>query len=138
MEARPSPIGFWKYAAQAESKNERWISEELSRGTTPTTRNPAIAFQNYKHPVAKTRDFGGEAAWTENRYKLIVGESRRNQSGPRTELYDLIADPNESTDLAAKHPEIVRRMMEQLHAWQRSVERSLSGADYDVAANPRQ
>jgi arylsulfatase A-like enzyme len=130
MQERPSPIGFWKYASQGESQNERWISEELSRGTTPTTRNPGILFQNYRHPVAKTTDFGGEAAWTDNRYKLVVGETRRAKSGPRTELYDLIADPNETTDLAAKHPDIVRRMTAQLHAWQLSVERSLSGADY--------
>jgi hypothetical protein len=130
MKERPSPIGFWKYASQGESGNGRWISEELSRGTTPTTRNPAIAFQNYKHPVAKTRDFGGEAAWTGNRYKLVVGESRRSKSGPRVELYDLLADPNESTDIATRHPDIVRRMTGELEAWQRSVERSLQGADY--------
>jgi arylsulfatase A-like enzyme len=130
MRERPSPIGFWKYASQGESRNGRWISEDLSRGTTPTTRNPAIAFTNYKHPVAKIRDFGGEAAWTDNRYKLIVGESRRAKAGPRTELYDLLADPRETTNLAAQHPEIVQRMTEQLHTWQRSVERSLSGADY--------
>jgi arylsulfatase A-like enzyme len=130
MRERPSPIGFWKYAAQGESQNGRWISEELSRGTTPTTRNPAIAFQNFKHPVAKTRDFGGEAAWTDHRYKLVVGESRRTKTGPRAELYDLLADPHESNDLASKHPDIVQRMTDQLHAWQRSVERSLSGADY--------
>jgi len=130
MHARPSPIGFWKYASQGESRNGRWISEELSRGTTPTTRNPAIAFQNFKHPVAKTRDFGGEAAWTDNRYKLVVGESRRAKTGPRAELYDLLADPDETADLAAQHPAVVRRMTDELHAWQRSVERSLSGADY--------
>jgi arylsulfatase A-like enzyme len=130
MTARPSPIGFWKYAAQGESANERWIDEALSRGTTPTTRNPAIAFQNYKHPVAKTRDFGGEAAWTDTRYKLIVGEPRRAKTGPRTELYDLIADPDETTNIAARHPDVVQQMTAQLHAWQRSVERSLSGADY--------
>lgn len=130
MTERPSPIGFWKYASQGESQHGRWISEELSRGTTPTTRNPAIAFQNFKHPVAKTRDFGGEAAWTDNRYKLVAGESRRARSGPRVELYDLLADPTETTDIAAKHPDVVRRMTDQLQAWQRSVERSLSGADY--------
>lgn len=80
--------------------------------------------------MAKTRDFGGEAAWTDNRYKLVVGEARRAKSGPRVELYDLIADPSETTDLAGKNPEMVQRMTQQLHAWQRSVERSLSGADY--------
>jgi len=131
MQERPSPIGFWKYASQGESQNGRWISEELSRGTTPTTRNPEIAFLNYKHPVAKTKDFGGEAAWTDNRYKLIVGTPRRSgKADPRTELYDLLADPKETNDLSAQEPALVQRMTDQLHAWQRSVERSLSGADY--------
>lgn len=131
MKARPSPIGFWKYASQGESANGRWLSEDVSRGTTPTTRNPAITFLNYKHPVARTHDFTGEAAWTDNRYKLIVGEPRRRgQAGPRTELYDLTTDPKEEHNLATEQPEIVRRMTEQLHAWQSSVERSLSGADY--------
>lgn len=134
---RPAPIGFWKYPARDETGNDRWISEELSRGTTPTTRNPAILFQNFKHPVAKTHDFGGEAAWTDNRYKLVVAEARRGgksgksaKGGARVELYDLIADPKEANDIAAGHPDVVRRMTDALHAWQRSVERSLSGADY--------
>jgi len=46
------------------------------------------------------------------------------------ELYDLIADPKEASDLAPRHLDFVGRMTEELRAWQRSVERSLSGADY--------
>ena len=45
-------------------------------------------------------------------------------------LYDLLEDPREERNLATRHPEIVARMTAELHAWQRSVERSLSGADY--------
>lgn len=123
MKQRPSPIGFWKYPPGGERDNERWISEELSRGTTPTTRNPAIDFLNFKHPVAATKDFVGEAAWTDNRYKLIV-------TGKKTELYDLLADSKETTNIAAQNPDRVKTMMEALHVWQASVERSLSGADY--------
>jgi arylsulfatase A-like enzyme len=140
MRERPSPIGFWRYNSGSERTNGRWIDVELARGTTPTTRNPAIDFLNYKHPVAKTSDFGGDAAWTDNRYKLVLSEGRRAAKkgakagkadpagGP--ELFDLLADPKEEKNLAADHPEIVQRMTQQLHAWQRSVERSLSGADY--------
>jgi arylsulfatase A-like enzyme len=128
MTRRPAPIGFWKYPSGPETKNERYVSEELSRGTTPTTKNPAIDFRNFKHPVAKTENFGGEAAWTDNRFKLVTGKPRR---GPeRTELYDRLADPNETTNLADQRPDIVRRMTDELQQWQRSVERSLSGADY--------
>ena len=130
MAERPSPIGFWKYASQNEKDNPRWIPEELSRGTTPTTRNPGILFQNFRHPVARTADFGGEAAWTDNRYKLLARRSSQPGAGDAFELYDLIADPKEMSDVASRYPEIVRRMIGELRAWQRSVERSLSGADY--------
>lgn len=127
MSERPSSIGFWKYPVAGEKRNDRWINEELSRGTTPTANNPAIDFTNFKHPVAKTNNFGGTAAWTDNRFKLIVTETRGRTT---IELFDLLADPKETKDLAAEHPEVVRRMTEQLHVWQRSVERSLTGADY--------
>lgn len=127
MEQRPSPIGFWKYPVAGEKKSERWISEDLARGTTPTASNPAIDFLNFKHPVARTNDFGGDAVWMDQRFKLVVIEQRRSS---RTELYDLLADPRETTDVAADHPQVVQRMTAQLHEWQRSVERSLTGADY--------
>ena len=46
------------------------------------------------------------------------------------ELYDLIADPTEQTDIAAKHPEILNRMKAELEQWQQSVLRSHRGEDY--------
>ncbi len=135
MKERPSPIGFWKYASQGESQNGRWVSEERSRGTTPTTKQANILFNNFKHPVAKTTDFGGEAAWTDTRFKLVVAESRNGAKKKATsnagvQLFDLTADPKETTDIASRHPDVVQRMRAELAAWQRSVERSLSGADY--------
>jgi len=139
MKQRPSPIGFWQYDASGERNNGRWIDADLARGTTPTTRNPAIDFLNYKHPVAKTSDFGGMAAWTDNRYKLVLAARNAAKSAKNTgrraapeavNLFDLIADPKEERNLAEQHPEIVQRMTAELHAWQRSVERSLTGADY--------
>jgi arylsulfatase A-like enzyme len=139
MKERPQPIGFWRYNSQGERNNGRWIDVELARGTTPTTRQANIDFLNYKHPVAKTADFGGDAAWTDNRFKLYVGEGRAPaKEGKKAkanargglELFDLLADPKEEKNIAADHPAVVQRMLAQLHDWQRSVERSLSGADY--------
>ena len=124
MAERPSPIGFWRFDRRTEANNERWMDPELTRGTTPTTRNPGIDFVNFKHPVAKAKDFGGVAAWIEGRYKLV----RAGSGAP--ELYDVVTDPKERADLAAKMPARAATMLERLESWQRSVERSLSGEDY--------
>jgi hypothetical protein len=141
LAARPQPIGFWRYPVQRERGNPRWIDADLARGTTPTTRNPAIDFLNYRHPVARTEDFGGEAAWTDNRFKLYVPEAteaggkagakrKGRAAGSGVQLFDLLADPREERDVSADHPEVAARMLRELHAWQRSVELSLTGADY--------
>ncbi len=124
MDKRPVPIGFWRFDRSTEANNERWMDPELTRGTTPTTRNPGIDFVNFKHPVARTKDFGGVAAWMEGRYKLVRTASKE------PELYDVVADPKEERDLAATMPRRATAMLEQLESWQRSVERSLVGEDY--------
>ncbi len=121
---RASPIGFWRYDRSSEAENERWMAPELTKGTTPTTRNPGIDFVNFRHPIVRTEDFGGVATWMEARFKLV-----RAGSEP-AELYDLLADPYETADIAAGAPGRVARMTASMEEWQRSVERSLSGADY--------
>lgn len=125
---RARPIGFWAYDDAPERDNARWIDAELARGTTPTVRNPGIDFLNFVHPVPRTADYGGVAAWTGDRYKLIT---RAGPEGVRqTELYDLQEDPGEEIDVADEHPDLVARLTAELQAWQGSVEQSLSGADY--------
>ena len=37
--------------------------------------------------------------------------------GEKVELYDLAADPAEKTNLVTRHPDIVRRLREQLRVW---------------------
>ncbi|MBE0544521.1 MAG: sulfatase [Verrucomicrobia bacterium] len=61
----------------------------------------------------------------EGRWKLLLtydGQlGRHARSHPRTEkrpqLYDLLADPHEENNLAAKHPEVVARLAVKLQAW---------------------
>ena len=48
----------------------------------------------------------------------------------RWELYDLLADRSETTNIAADHPEVLSRMKAGLEAWQLSVLRSYGGQDY--------
>ncbi len=134
MTARPSPIGFWKYDQKGVDKHPRWIPAELARGNM-SRGEAGIDFQNFRHPVPKTANFGGRAAWTDNRYKLITAPANRKdgEADGRIRLYDLVNDLEEATNIAQDHPEIVAKMMKQLHEWQASVERSLSGADYAKA-----
>ena len=115
MKERPSPIGFWHHG-----------EESLDDG-------PAV--------------------WMENRYKLIkkapekieikptdgqVDEKKKFTRLPaKYDLYDLIADPNEKTDIAPQHPEDVKRMQEQLDKWLDSVRRSNDGADYPGGLPPK-
>jgi arylsulfatase A-like enzyme len=70
---------------------------------------------------------GGPIAWMENRFKLF-----RPKPGDY-QLYDLIADPNETKDLAAERPDDLARLKAALEAWQESVRRSNDGADYRQA-----
>ena len=76
-------------------------------------------------------------ALSDNRYKLIrypKGDREGNDSSLKTgtgkyQLFDLVADPSETTDLASQHPEIVAEMQKTLEAWQASCEKSLAGED---------
>ena len=126
MEDRPGPICFWGYdvARELRENPEPYLPAAAQTGNIPTATVPYIIFRNLKHPRPRTADFGGVAAITEARFKLYVPAK-----GP-AELYDLEVDDGEANDLAASQPERVKAMRTALEDWQRSVERSLSGADY--------
>ncbi len=123
---RPVPIPFWAYdrGAREETKNEPWIEPALQHGNLPTSKRYTIEFVNFRHPVARTSDFGGRTAMAGNRFKLVVPAD-----GP-AELYDIVADIEEKHDVSAKHPEIVKELESKLRDWQKSVEVSLTGAEY--------
>ena len=63
-----------------------------------------------------------------NRFKLVHNtQSQRLKSDngiaeiAEWELYDLIADPAETTSVATQHPDILKSMQAELNAWQESV-----------------
>jgi arylsulfatase A-like enzyme len=62
----------------------------------------------------------GTLALSDNRFKLMM--SAKGSADP--ELYDLLADPGETTDVAAQHPEITQQMMQQLRAFEASCKAS--------------
>ena len=123
MTIRPQPIGFWKYPHKTQQKNQSWMDSDRLKGTTPTAKRDSIQFLNFHHPTPLTENFPGEAAWMDNRYKLVT-------DGKKTEMFDIIADPLEKKNLAKDKSGTAARMKAQLEAWQASVERSLAGQDY--------
>ncbi len=138
MEKRAQPICFWHYDQEAEYRNRPWMDAASQRGTTPTHSNPATQFRNFEHPVAKTKDFGGDAAILSGRYKLIVDLSGRHRNTERTNppvsesvsLFDLESDPGETRNVAKDHSKIVTKLTSHLHKWQASVEQSMTGREY--------
>lgn len=68
----------------------------------------------------------GRGAWIDNDYKLVCPKLTEDVY----ELYNLAEDPQESRDLAFEQEAVLARMKAGFEAWNASVERSLSGADY--------
>ncbi len=66
-------------------------------------------------------------ALSDNRFKLIGRESSNEHDW---ELYDLIQDPSETTNVAGTHSAVVKRMVAALRTWQRSCAASDRGDDY--------
>jgi arylsulfatase A-like enzyme len=69
----------------------------------------------------------------EGRWKLLLTYDgvlgRYASSHPRTErrpqLFDLIADPHETTNLASRHPDVVARLAEEIDRWWPVTERAV-------------
>jgi len=70
--------------------------------------------------------FGTKAALIGPQYKIVT---QNITQGP-FELYDLIADPHETTDLSATQPAVFDQLKKDLLAWNESVESSFAGKDY--------
>ncbi len=86
---------------------------------------PLIEGRMTSRPVPIAFEFHSQRSLTDNRYKLIT------QDGGKTYLlFDLLADPGETNDLAAKQPKLVAEMKAALDAWRTSCKTSRAGKDY--------
>jgi arylsulfatase A-like enzyme len=99
---------------------------------------PLIAGRMSERPRPIGFRFGAQAALTDNRYKLVhnTGKARpRSDNGTvptaEYELYDLIDDPGETVDIAARHEGVVAAMKSTLQSWQASCQASNEGRDYE-------
>ncbi len=107
---------------------------------------PLIEGQMSQRPKPIGFESRRQVALIDNQYKLIyvpgpdpgpqAQESERETEQLPFELYDLLADPSETQDLANNHPEIVQEMAATLAAWRQSCAKSRQGADYQDAKQP--
>ncbi|MBI5689525.1 MAG: sulfatase-like hydrolase/transferase [Verrucomicrobia bacterium] len=75
------------------------------------------------------------AALIEDRYKIVALNLER---GP-FQVFDLVADPREQTDLAETQPALTARLKQALLAWNASVQSSYEGKDYpEGRVDPRE
>ena len=97
---------------------------EISLILNDRDRDKAMAIDGNK--AVLTFDFAGPRAILDNRFKLVVDATKASGR----ELFDVRADPAETTNVIAAHPEVAQRLEQQLRTWQQSVLTSLTGADY--------
>ena len=81
--------------------------------------------------------FQGCATLMDDRYKLVHNPNQKRQRSDNGsvaiaewELYDLVNDPAETVNVAARHGQIVERMRRELAEWQQSCAASVAGRDY--------
>ncbi|RUL82182.1 sulfatase-like hydrolase/transferase [Tautonia sociabilis] len=134
MAARPKPMGFWDYPAPGRSTPSAAImaahfeAQEAGQPLPPELPpEPTGPEERLIAAFEAGEELPGHSAWIDGRHKLhrIPGEAGRIAF----ELYDLDADPAESTDLSTVEPGRVAELAGALAAWQASVVRSLRGDD---------
>jgi arylsulfatase A-like enzyme len=134
MEARPAPIGFWKYAAPGRSVPSHKLMTELLEAQQAGNeledksrlRLDAGAISR-QYPMDA---LPGHAAWLAWPWKLHRIEDRET-AVITFELYNLAEDPLEQHDVTGQNEGLVEMMKSALRDWQVSVVRSLNGGDYE-------
>ncbi|MEM8736195.1 MAG: sulfatase-like hydrolase/transferase [Planctomycetota bacterium] len=90
-----------------------------------TSLLPLLDGRQASRPVPLAFHYQGKGAWHDGDWKAI-GSAKKDE----WELYNLSADPGETSDLAKQNPDRLRAMRTQWGEWKKSVDRSDSGADY--------
>jgi arylsulfatase A-like enzyme len=89
--------------------------EDLSRaflGETKSKRTKSLFWNRPPDRPGEKKEIWPDLAVRENNWKLLV---MRDGSNPQ--LFNLAKDPGEARNLAAKHPDLVRRLSQPLLTW---------------------
>jgi arylsulfatase A-like enzyme len=83
------------------------------KGPVMTSRIPQVATSPVPIPENLTRTF----AWLDPQWKLIYRDEAKRAGLNQVELYDRKADPVDRNNVAAKHPQVVERLMPEVRKW---------------------
>jgi len=86
---------------------------------------PLIEGKMTVRPRPLAFESGNQVSLIDNRYKIYSADD-----GKTFELYDLLDDASEQTDLSGKQPDVLERMRKALDAWRASCKASRNGDDY--------
>ncbi len=117
MDIFPTLIEIAKLDPESINDVNDGISIAHAFGSEPARRDTPIGFRA-----------SGGLAWLDNDVKLVRNYTA--ESPEAFELYNLIGDPQEQQNLIEQQPEMAARMRSELDAWSRSVDKSVTGADY--------
>jgi len=132
-ETRRPPFGFWHLLQGGQStwsdRLLKQIMEKQQAGKSGPWLPDRFTKDIDEYPQFDEELSTGKVAWLDWPWKL-----HRRNNGKDYLLYDLADDPMEEHDLAADPAQDARleELKKALHAWQRSVIRSLNGKDYPL------
>tara|TARA_R110000850_G_scaffold54619_1_gene130003 strand:- start:248 stop:1657 length:1410 start_codon:yes stop_codon:yes gene_type:complete len=126
---RPA-MGFWHGHTVGQGTHSDAIIRDLMEAQQAGAHSPypeRLLKNVEEFPTLIRGDYGGHAAWNEWPWKL-----HRIQKGDSVtiELYHLVNDPMETTDLVSQETKRAARMQKALEQWQSSVYDSWEGKDY--------
>ncbi|MCM8530995.1 MAG: sulfatase-like hydrolase/transferase [Lentisphaeraceae bacterium] len=130
LNKRNSPMGFWHNFQKGESTfSDKFLKQIMlkQQSKEPTPHNlHRISKDVHKFPKFDKNNHTGHSAWNDWPWKLHRIE------GEKYELYNLLDDPMETTDLSKKpiHAARFLKMKNEIQQWMRSVIGSLNGEDY--------
>ena len=93
---------------------------------------PIINNENFKRDKEIGIMFSSRIVWHNNDLKLVS-----YNGGQKYELYNLINDPSEKTDIASQNPELVEQLKKDMLIWHESVKSSYEGAEYGTKSLQR-
>ncbi len=88
---------------------------------------PLLEGKEFKRPSPIGFASKGQMAFNDHKYKMYA-------KGGKTKLYDMDVDPYEKTDVAAQHPEVVKKFQKGFAGWYASAKDSFEGKEYGTAS----